>query len=70
MDVAHTRFKVGKDIMAALVHIRKKPGGGGAAAGELALVTLLWGMCYADDTGVVSQSPEQPWKMMGAIVIV
>ena len=30
----------------------------------------LWGMFYADDAGVVSQSPEQPRKMMGVIVVV
>ena len=46
--VAYTRFKAGKDIMAALV----------ATTGELALVTMLWGMLYADETGVVSQPPE------------
>ena len=34
------------------------------------LVTLLWGMVYADDAGVVSQSPEQLRKMMGVIVVV
>ena len=27
-------------------------------------------MLYADDAGVVSQSPEQPRKMMGVIVVV
>ena len=27
-------------------------------------------MLYADDVGVVSQSPEQPRKMMGVIVVV
>ena len=30
----------------------------------------LWGMLYADNTGVVPQSPEQLRKMMGAIVVV
>ena len=29
----------------------------------------LWGMLYADNAGVVSQSPEQSRKMMGAIVV-
>ena len=33
------------------------------------MATLLWGMLYADDAGVVSQSPEQPRKMMGVIVV-
>ena len=28
IDVASTRFKAGKDIMAALVHLTKKPGRG------------------------------------------
>ena len=39
-------------------------------AGEPVLATLLWGMLYVDDGGVVSQSPEQLRKMMGVIVVV
>ena len=30
----------------------------------------LWGMLYADNAGVVSQSPEQLRKPMGVIVVV
>ena len=30
IDVANTRFKADKDIMDALVHLRKKPGTGGS----------------------------------------
>ena len=45
-------------------------GRGKATAGESVLATPLWGMLYADDAGVVSQSPEQVRKMMGVIVIV
>ena len=66
-------FKADKGIMDALVHLRKKRGVGGrgkATAGESVLATPLRGMLYADDAGVVSQSPEQPRKMMGVIVIV
>ena len=37
----------------------------GATVGESVLATPLWGMLYVDDAGVVSQSPEQPRKMMG-----
>ena len=54
--------------MDALVHLRKKRGAGGrgeATARESVLATPLWGMLYVDDTGVVSQSPEQLRKMMG-----
>ena len=43
---------------------------GEATAGESVLATPLWGMLYADDTGVVWQSPEQLGKMMGVIVVV
>ena len=32
-------------------------GRGEATAGEPVLAKLLWGMLYANDTGVVSQSP-------------
>ena len=39
-------------------------------AGESVLATPLWGMLYADDVGVVSQSPEQLRTMMGVIVVV
>ena len=34
------------------------------------LATPLWGMLYADDAGVVSQSPEQLRKTMGVIVVI
>ena len=43
-------------------------GGGEATAREPALVMPLWGVFYADDAGVVSQSPEQLRKMMGVIM--
>ena len=59
--------------MDALVHLRKKRGAGGrgeVTVGESVLATPLWGMLYADDAGVVSQSPEQFKKMMGVIVVV
>ena len=45
-------------------------GKGEGTAGESVLATPLWGMLYADDAGVVSQSPEQLRKMMRLIVIV
>ena len=51
--------------MSARVHLREKNGGGGAREGRgvtnetPALTTSMWGMLYADDTGVVSQSPKQ-----------
>ena len=73
INVASARFKADKGIMSALVHLRKKQGAGGrgeATAGESVLATSLWGMLYADDAGVVSQSPEQLRKMMGVIVVV
>ena len=60
-------------IMDALKHLRKKRGTGGreeATAGESVLATPLWGMLYADDAGVASQSPEQLRKMMRVIVVV
>ena len=73
IKVAYMRFKVDKDIMGTLVHLRRKTGSGGrgkATAGKPALTTYLWGMFYADDAGVVWQSPEQLRKMMGVIVVV
>ena len=73
INLASTRFKAVEGVMDALVHARKKRGAGGwgeATVGESALATPLWGMLYADDAGVVSQSPEQLRKMIGVIVIV
>ena len=73
INLVSTRFKADKGIMDALVHLRKKRGAGGrgeATVGESALATPLWGMLYADDVGVVLQSPEQLSKMMGVIVVV
>ena len=74
INLASTRFKAGKGIMDALVHLRKKRRGAAgreeATAGESVLATPLWGMLYADDAGVVSQPLEQLRKMMGVIVVV
>ena len=73
INLGSTRFKADKGIMDALVHLRKKKGAGGrgeATVGESALTMPLWGMLYADDAGVVSQSPEQLRKMIEAIVVV
>ena len=73
INVASTRFKAEKGIMDALVHLTKNRGAGGrgeATAGESVLATSLWGMLYADDAGVISQSPEQLRKMMEVIVVV
>ena len=72
-NVASTRFKADKGTMDALVPLRKKKGAGGqggATAGESALVTPLWGVLYADGTGVISQLPEQLRKMMRLTVVV
>ena len=41
-----------------------------ATAGASILATPLWGMLYADDAGVVLQSPEQPKNMVEVIVVV
>ena len=73
INVAFTRFKTDKRIMDALVHLRKKREAGGrgeGTAGESVMATPLCGMLYADDARVASQSPEQPRKMMGVIVVV
>ena len=73
IKVTSTRFKADKCIMDALVYLRKKMGAGGrgkAVAGESDLATPLRGMLYADDVGVVSQSPEQLRKMIRVVVVV
>ena len=46
------------------------PGRGEATTGEPVLAKPLWGILYADDAGVVSQSPAQLRTMMGVIVVV
>ena len=71
IKVAHTRLKAGNDINGALVYLSKKTEAGGrgeATAGEPSLTTSLWDMLYADDAGVVSQSPENLRKMMSVVV--
>ena len=45
-------------------------GWGEATAGEPVLATLLWGMLYADNAGIVSQPPEKLCTMMRVIVVV
>ena len=73
ISVVYTHFKVDKDIMNALVHLRKKPeprGQWGATGGEPALETSLLGILYADYARVVSHLPEQLRKIMGVIVVV
>ena len=73
INSTYPRFKADKGIMDALVHLGKKRGAEGqgeATVGESALATPLWGMLYADDAGVVSQSPEQLRILMGVIVVV
>ena len=64
----YTRFEADKDIMDALVHLRKKRGAGGTTSGKPVLETSLWGMRYVDNAGVVSHSPEQLRKKMGVII--
>ena len=66
LSVAYTHLKADKGWCI----LKTKRRGGKTTPGESALTTSLWGMLYADDVGVVSQSPEQPRKMMGVIVVV
>ena len=59
--------------MDASVHLMRKnkvDGRDKATTGEPVLATLVWGMLYDDDVGVVSQSPEKLRKMMGVTVVV
>ena len=73
IKVASARFKADKGTMDALVDLIKKRGTGArgeAIVRESVLATPFWGMFYADDAGVVSQSPEQLNKVMGVIVVV
>ena len=59
--------------MDASVHLMRKnkvDGRGKETTGEPVLATLVWGMLYYDDVGVVSQSLEKLRKMMGVIVVV
>ena len=66
INVAYMSFKAHKDNMDALVHLTKKKGRGNATVGEPVLATPLWGKVSADDTGAVSQSPEQLRKIIVA----
>ena len=66
VNVAYMSFKAHKDIMDALVHMTKQKGRGKATVREPVLATPLWGIVYANDIGAVSQSPEQPRKIIVA----
>ena len=68
----YTRFKVDKDIMDALMHLRKETrrGAAGSNRPKASPGDSRWGMLYADDAGVVSQPPKQLRNMMGVIVVV
>ena len=73
INMAYTCFKVHKNIIDALVYLRNKKrvgGRGESTAGEPVPAAAFWGILSADDAGVVSRPPEQPRKMMGAIVVV
>ena len=70
IHVALTRFEADKDIMDALVSLIKKPGASIRTARDPAPATSPWGMLYADDAAVVSQSPEHLTKVMVVIVTV
>ena len=73
INVASTSFKADNGIMDALMHLRKKKGAREreeATAGKSILATPLWGLLYADDAGIVSQSLEQLREMMGVVVVV
>lgn len=66
-----TRFETDKDVMDVFMSLRNKIGAGGrgVATGEdSALATSTWGILQADDTAVVSESPEQLRKIMVVIV--
>ena len=61
INVASARCKADKDIMDALVQLRKKRGAGGrgeATAGESVLATQLWGMLHADERSPRAQNAD------------
>ena len=62
INVVSTRFKADEGIMDALVHPRKKTGGGGKQLPE----SQSWRRRF----GVLSQSPKQLRKIMGVIMVV
>ena len=69
----HARYQGARRHHGRFGALEEENGGGGArgaTSGEPALATSLWGMLYADDAGVVLQSPKQPRKMMGVTVVV
>ena len=73
INVAYTRFKPDKYTMDALVHPRENKGAGRRGKSitlELALATLLRGVFYTGNAGVISQSPKKLRKVMRGIVVV
>ena len=74
INATYTHFKADKDIMYALMHLRKKNKEMGwrreANAGEPVLATLFLGKLYADDARIVTQSLEHLGKMMRVTMVV
>ena len=74
INATYTHFKADKNIMYALMHLRKKNKEMGwrreANAGEPVLATLFLGKLYADDARIVTQSLEQLGKMMRVTMVV
>ena len=70
INVAYARFKAdNQGCFSVPDEVNGGRGRGEANAGEPTLATSLWGMLYADDAGVVSQSLQQARKIMGVIVV-
>jgi len=62
--VALQRFSEDPDILADLVHLQEQPTKVGPETAMECVRRAVWGMLYADDTCVVSRSPQGLERMM------
>ena len=65
--VALQRFSGDADILADLVHLKEQPGKVGPETALEYVRRAIWGMLYADNACIVSQSPRRLELMMAVI---
>ena len=68
LNIVLQRFSEEPAILADLVHLKESPTSMGPDPAMDYVRRAVWGMLYADDTCIVSRSPQGLAKMMEVIV--
>ena len=67
LHIALERFSTNADILGDLVHLDESPKGMGPKTALDIVMRTVWGMLYADDACIVSQSPQGIAKIMSVL---